>query len=195
MLRKVFVRWCSGGRSACLVLSLLTPLLGIADSSIYRTVDADGNVIFTDAPPANPDSQSERVDVRRTNTAPPPPTALRPAEAATPEPTDPSKASWTVRITAPANETTIPMGPGNFSVSAAVTPALGAGQRLQLLMDGGPHGDPRQDGAWQLTNVFRGEHKLAVSVVDKSGKALATSEPVTVYVMRPVRIRAPAPGG
>ena len=192
MLRDWYAPWYARVRFACLLTALLTPLSGIAESSIYRTVDADGNVVFTDAPPASPQSQSERVQVQRTNTAPPPPVVERPEKVATPTA---AKTSWTVVITAPANETTIPMGPGNFSVNAEVKPALGAGQRLQLLMDGAPHGEPRQDGAWQLTNVFRGEHKLSVSVVDTAGKSLATSEPVTVYVMRPIQIRAPTPGG
>ena len=92
---------------------------------------------------------------------------------------------YSVTITSPANETTIPMGPGNFSVNAAVAPALGEDMLLQLLVDGTPSGSPQANTSWALTNVFRGAHDVTVAVVDASGKQLTVSGPVRVYVLRP----------
>ncbi|SRR6056297_884961 len=177
---------------ALVLAVLLYPLAGSAETSIYRTTDAEGNVIFTDAPPAGADARSERLELQRTNTTPPPPEVDRVIQAEEPKE---APTAWEVGITSPANETTIPMGPGNFSVSASVRPALGANQRLQLMVDGAAQGEPNQSGSWQLTNVFRGEHTLKVNVLDDAGKTLATSEPVTVYVMRPVQRRIPLGGG
>ena len=77
------------------------------------------------------------------------------------------------------------MGPGNFSVSASISPALQQGAQLQLMMDGAPQGEPQAQAGWDLTNVFRGAHDLTVNVIDAQGKTLATSEPVRVYVLRP----------
>ena len=183
-----FFAECSKAGVAVLLAALLTPSTGLAETTIYRTTDAEGNVVFTDAPHATSSNQSERVEIQPTNTTPPPPEVERVMQ-----PAEPKKATtkWEVGITSPANETTIPMGPGNFSVGAEVKPALGAGQQLQLMLDGSPQGEPRQTGSWDLTNVFRGEHKLTVRVVNDSGKTLATSEPVTVYVMRPIQTRVP----
>ena len=97
-------------------------------------------------------------------------------------------------FTVPPNETKIPMGPGNFSVTVDVEPALGQGVSLQLYMDGIPWGDPQRNNSWALTNVFRGGHDITVAVVDEEGQHLASSEPVRVYVMRP-SINSPARRG
>ncbi len=151
-------------------------------AQIYKTTDKDGNVVFTDTPPDN--SNSERVDLQPTNTvappAPMPQAAPRPAE---PEPAEPTVPQAT--ITAPANETTIPMGGGNFTVTAAVEPGLFGGQGLQLTIDGAPEGDVQPSATWNLMNVFRGAHDLVVHVIDSDGEILSSSEPVRVYVLRP----------
>lgn len=162
-----------------LLILLLTPLAGFGQS-IYRTVDEDGNVIFTDAPPADA-GEREQITLPPTNTAPPPPARPQVEAPATEE----GPVTYTVAITSPANETTIAMGPGNFSVSASVKPGLKKGHTLQLMMDGAPRGEPQAGTSWDLTNVFRGAHDLTVSLSDKEGKALATSEAVRVYVLRP----------
>jgi len=96
-----------------------------------------------------------------------------------------AKSTYTATITSPANETIIPNGPGNFSVSATVSPALQGDHRLQLLIDGTPVQEPQKGGSWSLTNVFRGEHSLVVSVIDETGAQVTASEPVIVFVFRP----------
>lgn len=161
----------------------LVALPALAQSSIYRTVDENGNVVFTDAPPADSKRSIERIENPQVNSMPPPATIEIPEEPASEEE---ASADIEVRITAPANETTIPNGPGNFSVSANVSPALESGHSLQLFMDGAPWGDPQRSARWSLTNVFRGQHDLTVGVVDDSGATLAVSDPVRVYVFRPI---------
>lgn len=164
-------------------LLLITPLL--APAQIYRTVDEQGNVVFTDTPPPA-GTESEEVELRQINTTPPP--EPRPDLAPQPEETaeeKPAAAEYGVAITVPANETTIPMGPGNFSVSGVVRPSLGSGHQVQLYMDGVPWGEPQTVPSWALTNVFRGAHDFTIAVVDSKGGHLAVSEPVRVYVLRP----------
>ena len=165
-----------------LLLSLLLISLA-ATAQIYKTTDEEGNVVFTDSPPQG--VEREEVELPRTNTAPPPPERAAPPSKEEEEEEDAADVEYGVVITVPENETTIPMGPGNFTVSAVVRPSLGADHRLQLLMDAVPWGDPQAATSWALTNVFRGAHDIAVAVVDSDGKSLAISEPVRVYVMRP----------
>lgn len=161
---------------------LLLPQLGAAQ--IYKTTDAQGNVSYSDQPPAS--GQAEQVQLRETNTAPPPEVQDSPAEStAEDSATQPAAISYEIEITAPANETTIPMGPGNFDVQAKVSPAPQLGAMLQLYLDGGPYGAPQQGTSWSLSNVFRGAHDLTVAVVNRVGERLAESEPVRVYVLRP----------
>jgi hypothetical protein len=121
------------------------------------------------------------VELRETNTTPPPPNVPRPA----PKAGKVQPAMKSVSITSPTDETTIPMGPGNFSVSASVNGGLAYGQKLQLKLDGQPQGEPQTGTSWSLTNIIRGEHKLVVTIVDDEGNTVASSPPVTVYVLRP----------
>jgi Domain of unknown function (DUF4124) len=157
------------------------PLLAVGQ--IYKTTDGKGNVVFTDKPPASSGS-SERIELSPINSSAPPPEISRPAAPMDLE-AQAEPISYTVEILSPPTETTIPMGPGNFSLSASVAPQPQAGETLQLNVDGSPWGDPQSSSSWQLTNVFRGAHDLTVSVIDADGATLASSEPVRVYVLRP----------
>lgn len=160
---------------------LLLPQLGAAQ--IYKSTDEQGNVTFSDMPHA--DGSSEQIKVRETNSAPPPEVieSLEPDSGAAEEAA--AGPAYSVTITSPANESTIAMGPGNFSVSATVEPGLSSGSLLQLFVDGSASGNPQSSNTWELTNVFRGAHDLSVAIVDKKGEQLAASEPVRVYVLRP----------
>ena len=162
-------------------LPLYTLLLAslAVNAQIYRTVDEDGNVSYSDTPAVS--GTSEQVEIRPTNTAPPPDIAPRRQPAVE----EPAAIEYQPTITVPDNETTIPMGPGNFSVSAAVEPPLEPGATLQLYIDGQPEGVPQEQKSWSLTNIFRGAHDLEVAVLDKSGSELARSPAVRVYVLRP----------
>lgn len=151
-------------------------------AQIYKTTDADGNVVFSDTPQG--DAAAEQVDLQPTNTVAPPAPAPRPAPRET-EPQPAESVAPQAVITEPANETTIPMGGGNFTVSATVEPGLLGGQGLQLVIDGHPEGDVQPNATWNLMNVFRGAHDLVVQVVDSDGKVLSSSQPVRVYVLRP----------
>lgn len=160
-------------------LALLTPLSVAAQ--IYKTTDEDGNVVFTDRPSAD-SGTGERIELKPTNTAPPPPEVHRPEPE--PEPEE-ELVEYSVKIVTPTNETTIPMGPGNFLTSAKIEPNPEPGELVQLHVDGIPWGDPQKNASWALTNVFRGAHDLTVTLLDTEGAPLATSEPVRVYVLRP----------
>ena len=77
------------------------------------------------------------------------------------------------------------MGPGDFVVEAEVSPGLDSGEQLILLLDGETVGAPQAVPRWQLTNVFRGAHRLQVVRVRETGAAQSQSTEHTVYVMRP----------
>jgi hypothetical protein len=155
-----------------------------AGAQIYRVTDEKEGVVFTDRPKTlGDDSTVQEVELAPTNRAEPvamPQSAERKPSAAPEEPAQP-----TVRINAPENESTIAMGPGNFTVSAAPEPPLGRGESLQLLMDGEPQGDAQRGTSWFLEGVLRGPHDLVVERRTAGGSVIARSEPVRVYVLRP----------
>ena len=144
----------------------------------FRVTDADGNVTFTDTPPVSGTSAIEGQSVRAPNSAKPTQTTRAPVEVEEPTRQD-------TRIVARADNPTIPIEADNFVVQAAWTPRLASGETLQLLLDGEPVGAPQRIANWQLTNVYRGEHRLQVVRLDESGTQLDTSAASTVYVMRP----------
>ena len=169
---------CRSGLAMALASLIFLCIAQPGVAQVYKHVDENGNITFTDTPPAD----SELIEIRAPNSISAPVPIEYHQEAA---PTVAAAEKYKVEITAPANETIIPRGPGNFSVSASVTPGLQADSRLQLLIDGAARGEPQGGTSWALTNVFRGTHTLEVAVVDGKGKQLAKSAGITVFVFRP----------
>lgn len=166
-----------------LLILLLLPWAAQAQT-IYRSTDAEGNVVFTDKPPTA-GTVNEEVKLRPMNTAPAP----EPQPPRQPEAEQQAPIKHTVSIVAPADQTVIPMGGGDFEVQASVEPALAAGERLQLRVDGAASGSPQTGISWSLRNVFRGGHNLSIQRLDADGKVIAESDPVHVQVMRPFNIQ------
>jgi hypothetical protein len=158
---------------------LLLPLAA-SGQNIYRTTDENGNVVFTDRP-AKGSTTTEQVEIQQTNTTPATPIPPR----ADPQAAEPEEEEYSVNILSPDNETSFPMGAGNFSVSAEVSPGLTGGHALQLYVGAAPWGAPQSSTDWDLTNVFRGAHDLTVAVVDSDGEQVAVSPPIRVFVHRP----------
>ena len=154
---------------------------GLAAQPVYRVTDADGNVTFTDTPEGNGQVQVETQTVNPTNTAKAVSTAPQISEASEPD----APVHYDTRIVTPAENATIPMGPGNFTAEAALSPAMKGDERLSLLLNGEPVGAPQRMPIWQLTNVYRGEHQLQVLRLTAAGRQLDASGQHTVYVMRP----------
>ncbi|MCH1553511.1 MAG: hypothetical protein L7S45_02855 [Luminiphilus sp.] len=172
---------------ATLLLTTLT-LPALAQSDIYKVTHPDGTIGFTDQPPSGSHSSSvELLDNNGTNIvpglAPEPETAQ--VEAESEELVVTELIPKSVDIMSPIDQTTIPMGPGHFSVLAQVEPELEPGETLQLVMDNTPLDDPITDTTWNLRFVIRGEHTLFINRLDSAGKVIAISEPVVVYVLRP----------
>ena len=149
---------------------------------VYKVTDTDGNVTFTDTPPLSSDSIVEEHSVQAPNSAKPTATTRTPTASVEVE----APTLYDTRIVTPAENATIPMGPGNFAVQAALSPRLASSETLQLLLDGEPVGAPQRSANWQLTNVYRGEHRLQVVRLDESGAPVDTSAATTVFVMRPI---------
>lgn len=166
-----------------ILLLLLLPWAAQAQT-IYRSTDAQGNVVFTDKPPAA-GVANEEIQLRQLNTAPAP--EVQPARR--PDVDTQPQQRPTVSIVAPEDQSVIPMGGGDFDVQASVTPPLAPGERLQLHIDGAASGEPQGGTSWSLRNVFRGGHNLSIQRLDADGKVIAESDPVHVQVMRPFNIQ------
>lgn len=160
-------------------LFILLFLLSIAaNAEVYKQVNPDGSVTFTDAPR---DADATPVPLPPVNTFRPP---APPPVSSKPRSSQADAGTYTgISITSPANETTLRDNAGNLAVAASVTPGLQAGHKM-VLMDNGKLLAESTSGSFSLSNLDRGAHRLTVQVQDDAGKVLLSSEPVTVYLHR-----------
>jgi hypothetical protein len=167
-----------------LLFLFLTP----AQAEIYRWVDADGNVIYSDEP--HPDA--ETVDLPEA-TVYTPVGAEQESEAEilklSPEQEDDSSTpdiAYQLRIIAPANDESIWVNNGSVTVSLVLEPELNAerGDKILVTLDGEAVGEPQAATTIQLTNLNRGTHTLSASVVDANGATLTSSSNVSFHLHR-----------
>ena len=169
-----------------LLLAALVPAVP-ATAVVYRWVDEEGNVVYSDQP--HPGAERiEELEVQTLPAPPPPPPLER-----TPQP-QPAPGYEAVRIERPRPDETIIDTQGNFTVAGSLQPPLqaAAGHRVRLLLDGKPVGEPGTSLSFSLTNIDRGTHTVQLEVVDRDGKRVAASEPVTFHLRRPFVRRKPS---
>jgi hypothetical protein len=171
-------------------LNALVPLIGIIalagmpslSADIYKSVDKNGVVTFSDTPPKEKSASNERIELpAHTNRMPSIEIPERPVSENSEVPVNLS----ILTITAPLDNATIPMGPGIFDVLADVQPPLKEEEFVELYLDSTPVAPPQKKPNWTLTYVPRGAHKLEVRRVSSSGQVLDSSAPITVFVLRP----------
>lgn len=158
------------------VLSLA--FAGIALSTTYRWVDADGVVHYSDTPQPG----ATVVELTPTQTY-----------HATPVPAQ-SQASATAgnsevavynscAITQPKAEDTL-YAPQSVDVTVQIVPDLRDGDALTVTMDGAPLQSSDSALQFRSTNVDRGTHVLNSTIRDASGKQLCAAN-VTFYIRQP----------
>lgn len=177
---------------ASLPIILLCCLPLTAAAAIYKWVDADGTVHFSDTPRDG----AEEVHVAPPQTYEP---GDLPAFTPRPEPPTPVPAYTRFELTSPADDSTIRDNTGAITVTFAVEPELKAeqGHRLVVLLDGQGH-DPVQATSVTLENVDRGTHSLQGQIIDADGNAVISSQSIQVHLHRqslqmPLRKPSPPP--
>ena len=165
-------------RILLLILSFLLPVSIQAD--VYRSVDEEGNVIYTDKP--SPDA--EKIELKEVQTVKPGPTT--PSKKAPSQAKKPEVEQYTnLQITSPENDTALRDNAGNVSISVNVEPALNTkvGDQLVLYLDG--KDIAKGTGTrFNINNVNRGTHSVNVAVMSKGGKELIRSDPVSFTLLR-----------
>ena len=147
-----------------------------ASAKIYRSVDKNGNVIFSDQP-AEGASASEEVHLRPPNAVPMKRVKLPEAESQIEE-DEPPEGYRSLVITRPEPESTIRNQQEPVVVSVDLQPSLQGDDRLVLFDNG-----EAQPGM-ALNTVIRGTHTLVVKVLNSDDEVLISSEPVQVYIHR-----------
>ncbi len=192
-------RWAAGaGAAAAAVLAG-----AVSGESIYRQVDGDGRITFTDTP--RPGAERLVQGIGNTYPARPQQQPIAAAPVTVQDRSDTFAGYETVTVdtassvgVSPAiapsgdgpREQAIRANDGRIRVVAATHPSLQPGHRTVVLLDG----QAAQQGeglSFDLTEVDRGRHELAVRIVDRRGQVLAESRSKIIHVLRASRRTAP----
>jgi hypothetical protein len=164
-------------RQAAAILLLASALPALA--GVYSYIDAEGNRVFTDRPSGQ---AVEEVQLKPSNSMATQPT---PAPRAVQPPKQQAAAiRYQLQILSPAADEAIRNNAGTVSVTVEAEPALQPGHFYQLLLDGEQFGAPGEQTSFQLSNVDRGTHQLAVAVVDAQERVLQQSESRSFHLLR-----------
>ena len=164
-------------------LCMAAPLTAVAEREIFKIVNPDGSVTYTDqkpAPGAQPVELKPLSVVETDIPAPEVPAAGEEAAAAESTQRDLKRMYRDFRITQPANEETF-WGSGNqVVISWGASEPLAEGMRVVLYVNG----EPQEASGSNSVSVTldRGEHQVYAILRDANNRRLVSTQPVTFYV-------------
>jgi len=156
-----------------LLFFVVTPIL----ADVYRTVDEEGNVTFTDEPSVD----AEKIKVEDNYN-------IIPAPAAVPEQVaeEQEETPYEISIISPAQNEGVRENSGSVTIRVQVSPELDSrkGDLLRYQFDGKQLGSLQSELTYLLTNVDRGSHIIVVSVVNSKGEVLKRSKSTLFHLQR-----------
>ena len=182
---------------ACTLLFGLMSWTTAGNAKIYKTVDAQGNVSYTDVAPTQREQEAElAIEELNTFTSPAPAPEPLPTVVLTDpdddEALDPAPERYrSISIASPSDDEAIRANNGNISIAASLTPDLHTSHNLRFYVDGNPAATGK-GLSLALTNVDRGTHSAKVAVVDDDGNVIAESSSVSFHVLRAFRRPTPS---
>ena len=161
------------------LLIMLLLLSGSAHADVYKSINAAGEVVYSDTPTQG----AEVMELPELPTYTPPP--LPEPVAGNTEPVEKSAYTNLVFVK-PEDDATVRSNQGIINAELKLTPALRtrSNNRVQFYLDGEPYGAPGSSLRITMGNVDRGEHILTASVLDASGEVIISSDPVVVHLHR-----------
>ncbi len=163
-----------------LCLSLCVAVLSYGET-IYKSVDAQGNVTYSDKPSSNAQPVS-LMPISVTAS----PAVSAPADTPVIKKPVTSISYKTLEIQQPQNDATIWDNNGNFSVQVNLEPALVAGDTLQILLDGKVVASSSNSTSFNITGIDRGTHIVQAQIIDPDQKVVKVSNSITIYLHRTI---------
>ncbi len=155
-----------------LITTLLLPVL--AQAEIYKSVDAEGNTVYTD-----------KQDPKAEEFIPPSMNAIQmPKLAPKEDPVEkPAAHSYKeLSIVSPSDQQTLRTSSGPVSVQLQVRPELMEGDSISIIIDGSVVVKKTRQLAVTLPGIDRGTHQLSAIIKSSKGKTLKSSKPVTFFL-------------
>lgn len=174
--------------TASWTLALL--LAGVAPAQaadIYKTVDENGNVVYTDRPP---EPGAEPLTLRELSVVETPSYPSRKAAAGDSEGPEELTVNQLrqryrdFRLVSPEPESNL-WGTGNSAtLSWSTGEPLVNGMAVVYYLDGVAVMGPTQAPSFTSGQLDRGEHQASAQLLDINGNVVARTEPVTFYIMQ-----------
>lgn len=164
-------------RKLWVLMLLLAPLAG---ADVYKVVDKDGTVRYTDKPSTE---NAEKLKLREVNTVP----GAEPLPQSNPVSSyesQPAALNYQISIISPRSDVTIPVGQRDLAIAINLSPGLQEGHLLVYFMNGELLEETTANNII-VKDVPRGTHTLVVEAIDENGQSLGTSAPTIVNVIRP----------
>lgn len=160
--------------------------------AVYKVIQPDGTVEFTDSPPAG--EAAKQIEVAPLNTVPSLNTTepLSPAGSASPSEAGVSQGYSEFRITSPGNGEAIRDNAGNVNIDLSLKPSLRSGDKIDVLLNGRSVGGGNRT-AITLSDMDRGTHSIQALVKNSDGQVVARSNSVTFTLQRRSAILQPPP--
>lgn len=158
---------------------VLLLLFGFASGAhdIYRKVDENGNVIFSDVPSEG----AEKIQLKETTTIKS--LDVEPSSPVTQQQELQSIPYKSVSIDNPKNDEAIRDNAGNVTVKISIEPVLMPGHEVVVYLDG-KEKTKGAGAAFKLENLDRGTHQLRASIIDQQGHILLSSRSTTFHILR-----------
>lgn len=164
-------------------------------SDVYTETDSQGNITYSDSPSTN----SKKIEMQETS-APPPVTTNIPNKPTITSPTPTSEESTNADepytkflIKSPTDQQTF-QNEREIPVEIVITPDLKKGDKIQLFVDGIPHGEASSSTVLTAKQLDRGMHVISAILYDKTNKILKNTKGVVIYVQY-ARLGTTKPGG
>ena len=158
-----------------LALGFACCCLAVSAADVYRWVDKDGVVHYSDKP-LSPDAKQVALPPLQTYKSGTPPPGFS-DNAPAPGTGAAAAAAAPISITSPADQDTVRDGEGKLNVAVAANP--GPGQGLIYYLDGAAQNvTPTPSTEYLYTGVERGQHSVSAALVARPGaKELARAPP------------------
>ncbi len=152
-----------------------------AAAQIYKYTDANGNTAYSNQPPDG--VQAQPLELPSLNRVEPQaPSAPQAPTAEQPQP--PRNAYEILELAGLPSDEALRANNGTFTVNVLIKPRLQPPHQLRLLLDDQPYGQPSNVPVLQLVNIDRGEHRLAVQVIE--GQTVIQQSPPAVFTVQRV---------
>lgn len=167
-------------------------------AQVYKTVDADGNVTYTDKPPPDGSKPIKLAPISVIE-APTYEKAPDPAKAGGEGEEIPlrdlRKIYRDFSIISPQSEESVWRPDGPVSVAWSVGNPLQQGMQVSIYLDGAKQATTTEQ-VIPITGLDRGEHTLAAELRDAKNRKIATAAPVTFFIRQPnIYTNRPRPRG